>query len=311
MTGVTVLAPAKLNLYLGVGPLRVDGYHELCTVFTSLSLRDVVHADTAPTLQIRLTGSYAAGLVADGTNLAARAASLLAASAGVVPAVALTIDKQIPLAAGLAGGSADAAATLLACDQLWQLNTPTERLADLAAHLGSDVPFCLHGGVAVGTGRGETLRAVPGSRSFHWVLLPSSGQLATPAVYGELDRLRAVSATDDAASLAAVAGQVTAAVAGGDPWRLAAALHNDLAAAAVSLRPELAAPLAAGRAAGALAGIVCGSGPTCALLAADAEHAAQLAQALGTEFGHWPPPIVAASGGPGARLVDRQTVPRT
>jgi 4-diphosphocytidyl-2-C-methyl-D-erythritol kinase len=297
---VTVLAPAKLNLYLGVGPLRADGYHELSTVFTSVSLRDEVRAEPASELTLRLTGSYAAGLCADESNLAARAALLLAQSAGIAPAVALSIDKQIPLAAGLAGGSADAAATLLACDKLWRLSTPRDQLLRLAAELGSDVPFCLQGGVAVGTGRGEQLQTIPAPHAFHWVLLPNPGELNTPAVYRELDRRRELDVGEsdvtpgcDSAALAAVC----AAVAKGDPEQLAPALRNELAPAALTLQPQLARTLEAGAVAGALAGIVCGSGPTCALLAADARHATELADALGSPVRElWAAPIVVSSG---------------
>ncbi|MGH3545654.1 MAG: 4-(cytidine 5'-diphospho)-2-C-methyl-D-erythritol kinase [Mycobacteriales bacterium] len=305
MTTVTALAAAKLNLYLGVGPPRSDGYHELNTVFTTVSLHDEVRAQAAPALTLQLTGRYAAGLPADDTNLAARAAALLARAAGIAPRVTLTVNKQIPLAAGLAGGSADAAATLLACDELWQLRTPREELLTLAAQLGSDVPFCLHGGVAVGTGRGEALRAVPGPRPFHWVLLPSPDQLTTPAVYGELDRLRVLggAAAPDVTSGGSSLAAVCDAVAVGDPDRLAAVLRNELAVAALSLQPQLAQTLDAGRAAGALAGAVCGSGPTCAFLAADAWHAAHLAHALVSNDPGWPAPIVVTSGGHGASLV--------
>ncbi len=298
---VTVTAPAKLNLYLEVGPLRADGYHQLRTLLTSLSLCDEVRAESAPELTVRLTGRHTAGVRADESNLAARAAVALAEAAGIAPAVALTVHKRIPVAAGLAGGSADAAATLLACDQLWQLDTPREQLLELAAELGSDVPFCLSGGAAVGTGRGELLREIPAPHPFHWVLLPDPDQLATSAVYRELDRLRelggcgerdAQSGSDDAALTG-----VCDAVAAGEPKQVTPVLRNELTPAALALRPQLAQTLKSGYAAGALTGIVCGSGPTCALLTADASHAAEVAGRLeGAGQMPWGAPVVVSSG---------------
>jgi len=275
-----VQVPAKVNLRLAVGPLRADGFHELATVFAALDLCDVLTAAPAEKLTLRLTGPESAGLAADESNLAWRAAALLAEHAGIQAQAELGVEKNIPVAAGLAGGSADAAAALLACDRLWQLNLPASELAALAGRLGSDVAFALLGGTAVGTGRGERLTPVAGA-NFHLVLAVADGGLSTPAVYAELDRQRgpaASTAADPAASLED--SGVLAAVATGDPRLLAGVLGNDLQPAALALAPHLADTLAAGLAAGALAGIVSGSGPTCAFLAADADHARTLAAAL-------------------------------
>jgi 4-diphosphocytidyl-2-C-methyl-D-erythritol kinase len=279
---VSVRVPAKINLQLAVGPLRPDGFHEIGTVFHALELSDLLSAAPAGSLALSVHGAESTGLPADRRNLAWRAAELLAAHAGVPARAELSIDKRIPVAAGLAGGSADAAAALLACDRLWGLGLPAGELAELAGRLGSDVAFALLGGSAVGTGRGEQLRPIEGAASFWWVLAVAGGGLSTPAVYAELDRRRgaglARAATDPGAAVAA--GGVLDAVASGDPALLASRLANDLQPAAIALAPYLAGTLAAGRDCGALAGIVSGSGPTCAFLARDAEHARTLADAL-------------------------------
>lgn len=279
---VSVRVPAKLNLQLLVGPLRVDGYHEIGTVFHALELFDVLTAAPAGSLTLAMRGAESAGLPTDRGNLAWQAAELLAGHAGIRPQVEITIDKHIPVAGGLAGGSADAAAALLACDRLWGLGLPAAELAALAGQLGSDVAFALIGGSAVGAGRGERLRPIEDGARFHWVLAVSHGGLSTAAVYAELDRQRgpelARTAPDPAAAIAS--GGLVEAVASGDPDRLASRLANDLQPAAITLAPYLAGTLAAGRDCGALAGIVSGSGPTCAFLARDAEHAVELARAL-------------------------------
>ncbi|HST46783.1 4-(cytidine 5'-diphospho)-2-C-methyl-D-erythritol kinase [Jatrophihabitans sp.] len=282
---VIVRVPAKINLQLAVGPLRPDGFHELATVFCALDLCDVLTASPAGSLTLDVQGPEGAGLAADRNNLAWRAAELLAGHAGVPARVGLHIEKNIPVAAGLAGGSADAAAALLACDRLWGLHLPAPELAALAARLGSDVAFALLGGTAVGAGRGERLRPIEGAASFSWVLAAADGGLATPAVYAELDRQRGLGddapapvVADPAATLAA--SGVAEAVTSGDPELLAGRLGNDLQPAALALAPYLADTLAAGQKCGALAGLVSGSGPTCAFLARDGEHARTLARAL-------------------------------
>lgn len=275
--GVTVAVPAKINLGLAVGPLRPDGFHQLRTLFHAVELCDRVTASASDDLQLQLDGGESGGLSGDAGNLAWRAAALLAEHASRPATVRLSVSKQIPVAAGLAGGSADAAATLLACDRLWQLGLPATELDQLAGRLGSDVAFALHGRSAIGTGRGEQLTDLTDAAQFHWVLAAAAGGLATPAVYAELDRQRA---GGDVSAAQLDFEALIAAVRSGDPERLAPLLANDLQPAALALAPELNRTLVAGRELGALAGLVSGSGPTCAFLAADAGQAAGLAAGL-------------------------------
>ncbi|GAA3380539.1 4-(cytidine 5'-diphospho)-2-C-methyl-D-erythritol kinase [Streptomyces racemochromogenes] len=274
---VTVRVPAKVNVQLAVGAARPDGFHDLANVFLAVSLFDEVTATPADALTVTCEGPDSDQVPLDRSNLAARAAELLAARAGIEPAVHLHIAKNIPVAGGMAGGSADGAGALLACDLLWKLDTPREELLGICAELGSDVPFSLVGGAALGTGRGEFLTPVDAGR-FHWVFAVAEGGLSTPAVFREFDRLTA--GTDVPAPEASPA--LLAALASGDADALAAVLpgSNGLQAAALSLRPQLAATLAAGADAGALAGLVSGSGPTTAFLVRDAESAATVAAAL-------------------------------
>lgn len=275
---VTVRVPAKVNLQLSVGPLRADGYHELVTVFSAVNLCDevVVRAADLEGIALTVSGDGAGEVPTDAGNLAYRAALAVAERLGVEPAIEIHIHKAIPVAGGMAGGSADAAATLVACDALWQGGLRREELSELAAALGSDVPFALHGGVAIGTGRGEHLAPVLTRGTFSWVFAAAEVGLSTPAVYAECDRLREGRSVPDPY----VSDLLLQALAAGDPVLLGKALHNDLQPAAVSLRPALGLLLEAGEDAGALGGIVSGSGPTCAFLARDDEHALDLAVAL-------------------------------
>jgi 4-diphosphocytidyl-2-C-methyl-D-erythritol kinase len=275
---VRVRVPAKINLHLGVGPLRGDGYHELSTVYHAISLYDEITARRGDTLTLTMEGEGAGELALDDSNLIIRAARALAEFAGVAPHARLHLRKQIPLAAGLAGGSADAAAALVACDALWGTGLNRDELSVIAGRLGSDVPFLVHGGTALGTGRGEAVSPVLArAGSWHWVVAMAEGGLATPEVYAEIDRLRAAGG---APRPAGAADEVLAALRQRDPKVLGAALRNDLQPAAVSLWPALAKTLAAGQEAGALAGLVSGSGPSCVFLAPDAAHAAKLAAEL-------------------------------
>jgi 4-diphosphocytidyl-2-C-methyl-D-erythritol kinase len=273
----TVRVPAKVNLQLGVGPLRDDGYHDLVNVFHAVSLFDEVTATPADELRVTVEGPT--GVPTGLDNLAARAAALLASRLGVEPRVALHIRKDIPVAGGMAGGSADAAAALVACDALWGSRLDRESLLELAAQLGSDVPFALIGGTAVGLGRGERLTAVEAAGEFHWAFGYADGGLSTPAVYAECDRLR--EAGTSPVPWPVVSDDLMAALKTGDAVALGKALHNDLEAAALSLRPSLADALTAGRKLGALGALVSGSGPTCAFLASSASHAAELVSELG------------------------------
>ena len=278
MSSVTVRVPAKVNLQLSVGPLRSDGFHELATVFQAVGLYDEVVArpNDGPGVALTVSGEGEGHLPLDDENLAYRAAVLLAEHTGVEPRVALHIHKSIPVAGGMAGGSADAAATLLACDTLWRQSTPRDELMALAGELGSDVPFALHGGTAIGTGRGESLTPVLSRGSFHWVFAVAEGGLSTPAVYRECDRLRGGRKVPEPY----VSDMLMQAMRAGDAVLLGKALHNDLQAAALSLRPALRQVLEVGEDFGALGGLVSGSGPTCAFVARDDEHALDIAVAL-------------------------------
>ncbi|NKY34385.1 4-(cytidine 5'-diphospho)-2-C-methyl-D-erythritol kinase [Nocardia speluncae] len=273
---VTVRAPSKVNLHLGVGDLRADGYHELTTVFQALSLADDLEIAPANSLTLRVTGEGAAEVPTDRTNLVWKAAVRLAQLAGRPPLVEITIDKGIPVAGGMAGGSADAAATLVGLNELWELGLHRDELAAVAAELGSDVPFALHGGTALGTGRGERLLPVLSRNSFHWVLALAKGGLSTPEVFTELDRLRVQGEPPRLGEPQAL----MQALASGDAHQLAPLLGNDLQVAAVSLRPDLRRTLRAGVEAGALAGLVSGSGPTCAFLCETTESAVAVAAEL-------------------------------
>ncbi|MGP3976679.1 4-(cytidine 5'-diphospho)-2-C-methyl-D-erythritol kinase [Streptomyces sp. 8N114] len=280
---VTVRVPAKVNVQLSVGGLRPDGFHSLANVFLAVGLYDSVSATRADVPRLTVSGPDAALVPQDRTNLAARAAELLAERHGLAPEVHLHIAKDIPVAGGMAGGSADAAGALLACDRLWGLNTPREELLGLCAELGSDVPFSFAGGAALGQGRGEILTPLEVGGTFHWVFAVADGGLSTPDVYRECDRLREADGTGS--SVADVPEPVAsepllAALRAGDAPALAATLRNDLQPAALSLRPSLAETLNTGLAAGALAALVSGSGPTCAFLVTDADSAARTAHTL-------------------------------
>ena len=294
VTTVTVRAPAKINLQLAVGPRRPDGYHDLVTVFHAISLFDEVSVAPAETDSVTVSGEGAAHVPADSDNLALRAVSALRAATGrrgsdprdsgprdtgpnAAAGVAVTISKHIPVAAGLAGGSADAAAALVACNVLWRAGLSQRDLCEIAAGVGSDVAFAVLGGTVVGRGRGERLTpALVAPTQYHWVLAFADGQLSTPAVYGTLDRLRG----HEAAAEPELSGELMSALRAGDAQRLGPALGNDLQAPAISMFPALRKTLAAGREFGALGALVSGSGPTCFFLARSASHATDLAVSL-------------------------------
>lgn len=301
---MTVQAPSKVNLHLGVGDLRADGYHELTTVFQALSLADRIEVTSAHSLSVRVVGEGANGEVPlDQSNLVWQAAARLAHKVGREPRVEIAINKSIPVAGGMAGGSADAAATLVGLNALWQLDLTRDELSAVAAELGSDVPFALHGGTALGTGRGEQLLPVLSRGELHWVVAFAKGGLSTPAVYAELDRLRSVG---EPPRLGEPEGLLQA-LAAGDARRVAPLLGNDLQAAALSLRPELRRTLRAGVEAGALAGIVSGSGPTCVFLCESHNGAV----AVGTQLsGDGVARSVRIASGPaaGARVLDDEAV---
>lgn len=296
--GVTVRAPAKVNLHLTVGRLRPDGYHDLTTVFQAVGLYDELDLSIAAEPSVVVTGDGADGVPRDSSNLALRAVQALAERTGRDPGVAVTIRKGIPVAGGCAGGSADAAAALVGCDALWGTGLRREELSEVASGLGSDVPFALAGGTALGTGRGERLTQVLGRGSFCWVLALADGGLSTPEVFRELDRQR----DRGPVGLAGDPAPVLAAVRSGAPETLGRALGNDLQPAAIALRPALRRLLDSGRDLGALGAVVSGSGPTVAFLARGADSALTLAAAL---TGHGVCRSVRRADGPvsGARLV--------
>lgn len=273
---MTVRAPAKLNLHLSVGRLRDDGYHDLTTVYQALSLYDQVTATAATELSVSVHGQDADLVPLDEGNLAVRAAVALAEAAGVEPLVRLHIAKAIPVAGGLAGGSADAAAALVACDALWDTALDRAAILDIAAGLGSDVPFALTGGTALGTGRGERLAPVLATGRWHWVLAVAESGLSTPEVYRELDRRR----DGEVGPATEPLDRLINALRSGEPVTLGEALSNDLQAAALSLRPSLRRTLEAGDDLGSTGRVVSGSGPTCAFLASCADDAVRLAAAL-------------------------------
>ena len=292
-------APGKVNLHLSVGRRRDDGFHDLTTVFQAVGLYDDVELARADTLSCTVTGDGADAVPTDDSNLAVRAVRLIAEHTGREPDIAVRITKGIPVAGGCAGGSADAAAALVGCDALWGTGLARDELAALGARLGSDVPFALHGGTALGTGRGERLTPVLGQGTYSWVLALSEGGLSTPDVYAQLDRQRETGpvgvVTDPA--------DVLAALRQGDAVALGRALGNDLQPAAVALKPALRLLLETGRELGALGALVSGSGPTVALLARDEGHAVALASSLA---GHGVCRTVTRADGPvsGARVVE-------
>lgn len=307
-TPITVRVPSKVNLHLSVGDARPDGYHELVTVFQALSLTDDVTVVTAEESAIEVRGEGADLVPTGPENLVWQAVRLLAERAGKdpeQPGVQVSINKGIPVAGGMAGGSADAAATLLALNQLWKLEIGRDELGELAGRLGSDVPFSLQGGTALGTGRGERLVPVLARHTFHWVIGLAKDGLSTPEVYGELDRLR----DENAPNRVGEVEPLLEALASGDPRQLALLLGNDLQAAAVSLKPVLRRTLRAGVQAGALAGIVSGSGPTCAFLCTDADSAVRVAAEL-SGAGVCRTVRVAHGPVPGAKIVSEEPAHR-
>lgn len=299
MGEVTVRAPAKINLHLGVGAPREDGFHPLVTVYQAVGLYDDITARAADDWSLAVSvpdWMEATAVPLDGANIVDRAADLLAAHHSIDRLGEVHIAKDIPVAGGMAGGSADAAAALVALDRLWQLRTSDDDLLALAAQLGSDVPFALLGGTALGTGRGEIVDPIDDRGTWWWVVVPNETGLSTPEVYRHFDKM-----FPDAPAQPVPADALLSALADGDAWALADALHNDLEAAAVDLRPELGELIEQGESAGALRGMVSGSGPTVVFLCGSADHARSLAGEL-SNAGH---AVVLAANGPvaGAHLV--------
>lgn len=328
---ITALAPGKVNLSLRVGPLRADGYHDVATLYCAVSLYEEITASPRPDEAITVslsersafTGTehtdtetgerQTAGIPLDESNLAYRAAALLRDTlherhAGTLSfpgarkpsyGVDLTITKNVPIAGGMGGGSADAAATLVACSALWGAGLTKEQLAELGAQLGADVPFAILGGAAVGQGAGEDLSPLLTRGELHLVIVPAATGLSTPAVYRSLDEMR------DAAGVLAQAPELDAdlvrAVCASDAEMIATLMSNDLQTPAVSMIPSLEDMLDAGMTAGAMQGMVSGSGPSVLFLARDAAAANQLATGLEERTDVWAIPVTAPA--PGARLL--------
>jgi 4-diphosphocytidyl-2-C-methyl-D-erythritol kinase len=300
--GVIVRTPAKVNLQLAVGPLGDDGFHEVTTVFQAISLFDDVSIKFAKEnsgTTLTLSGGTSNGVPVDDENLAVRAAKLMAEKFDLTSDLAIHLKKEIPVAGGMAGGSADAAGVIVAMDALFEVGLSRDEMEAIAAQLGSDVPFGICGGIAIGRGRGDQLTPALSRGNYHWVLALSGQGLSTPAVYQECDRLR--EGLDIARPQ--VSDSMMQALRAGDAVALGAALSNDLQAAACSLRPALRLVLDVGRDYGALGGIVSGSGPTVAFLVEDEERSMDLTVALsssGVVAG-----VVRASGPVhGARVVE-------
>ena len=276
---VTVRVPAKVNLQLSVGPRESDGFHNLVTVFQAISIYDDITVAFAPAksgVSISISGDQRHGVPADESNLAMKAIALMAKEYDLVIDAHVEIKKSIPVAGGMAGGSADAAAAIVAIDYLYSLGMSREEMSEVAAQLGSDVPFMLSGGTAIGTGHGDQLTAALSRGTYHWVLALSSVGLSTPAVYGECDRLRSELEIAEPATNE----QLMQALLAADPKAVGAHLVNDLQAAACSLRPALRLVLDVGQEYGALGALVSGSGPTVAFLVSDEEAGLDLAVAL-------------------------------
>jgi 4-diphosphocytidyl-2-C-methyl-D-erythritol kinase len=279
LNSVTVRVPAKVNLQLSVGPREANGYHNLVSVFQAVSIFDdvtITKSHEGSGVTIAVTGDQTHGVPEDDSNLAVKAAKLIAQKFDIDADVHIEVKKSIPVAGGMAGGSADAAATLVAMDALYKLEATREELLELGSQLGSDVPFMIAGGTAVGTGRGDQLTAALSRGTYHWVFALSTVGLSTPAVYSECDRMRAELDVADPK----VSDTLMQALLSGDPQLVGRSLSNDLQNPACSLRPALTLVLEVGRDYGALGAIVSGSGPTVAFLVADEEAGLDLAVAL-------------------------------
>lgn len=284
---IVASAPGKINIFFAVGSLLQNGYHEVASVYQALNIRERVIASESTDWQVQVSGPLSAeqlaGVPTDKNNLVIQAAEAIAQVCSIEDPrpVHFGIAKNVPVAGGMGGGSADAAAALMAVDELWQTRTAGKVMFRLAARLGADVPFALVGGTAIGLGHGEQLESIDGVKKLHWVLVANDAGLSTPDVYRRLDKLReqrGESIID--LPKPQVPTELLEALRSGEPSQVAPLLRNDLQEAAISLMPELGDTIAAGVAAGALAGIVSGSGPTVALLVPSAEVAQEVANRL-------------------------------
>ena len=300
--GVVARVPAKVNLQLSVGPLGSDGYHEVITVFQAISLFDDVSVATAPVgngLTIDISGQTSSGVPADSSNLAIRAADLMIKTYDLPTDLVVKLKKEIPVAGGMAGGSADAAGVIVGLDSLFELGLSRDEMESVGSKIGSDVPFSVCGGVAIGSGRGDQITPALAKGNYFWVLALSGQGLATPSVYQECDRLReGLSITTPQ-----VSEPLMQALRAGDAKALGKSLSNDLQSAACSLRPALRLVLDVGVDYGALGGIVSGSGPTVAFLVSSDEHAMDLTVALSAS-GVVSSVVRATGPVPGARIIE-------
>jgi 4-diphosphocytidyl-2-C-methyl-D-erythritol kinase len=300
--GVIARVPAKVNLQLAVGPLGNDGFHEVTTVFQAISLFDDVTVETAAEnngISIQVTGQTSTGVPSDSSNLAVKAATLMIKNYDLPSDINIKLKKEIPVAGGMAGGSADAAGVIVGLDSLFELGLSRDEMEMVGSKIGADVPFSICGGVAIGTGRGDQITPALFKGSYNWVLALSGQGLATPSVYAECDRLR----EGLSISTPVVSEHLMQALRAGDAKALGKSLSNDLQPAACSLRPALRLVLDVGLDYGALGGIVSGSGPTVAFLVKDDEHAMDLTVALSSSGVI--SSVVRASGAvAGARIIE-------
>ncbi|MBO0596558.1 4-(cytidine 5'-diphospho)-2-C-methyl-D-erythritol kinase [Nesterenkonia sp. E16_7] len=319
---VTAAAPGKINVSLRVGPLREDGYHEVATLYLAVSLYEEVSAarreDGAITVSLSERSSFtevqtrdpetqemvAAAIPLDERNLVHRAASKLRDRLGITDGVDLTITKNVPVAGGMGGGSADAAAALVACSALWEAGLSKEQLAELGAELGADVPFAILGGAAVGQGVGDELSPLLSRGELHLVLVPANTGLSTPGVYAKLDQMRAEAGVEAEAPV--LDPDLVRAVCTADAELVASLMANDLQAPAVASLPSLEDMMDIGMIEGALQGMVSGSGPTLVFLARDAESAHQLCTSLEERTEVWAIPVTGPA--PGARLINGRDI---
>jgi 4-diphosphocytidyl-2-C-methyl-D-erythritol kinase len=285
-SSVVASSPAKVNVFFAVGAFLKSGFHDVASCYQALSLREVLSVELEGKFSIDFAGPLAAQskevVPTDANNLVYKAAlAIRKLNTNVLPQlVSFVIHKSVPIAGGMAGGSADGAAALVALERLFDVDLGPQ-LPKVAAKLGSDVPFSLMGGTAIGTGRGEKLSKIETDAILHWVMTPSSVGLSTPDVYRKLDVMRTESGVDvSTLEKPEVPAELVAALVSGDAAEVAKHMHNDLEIAALALRPELADTIDAGRKAGSLKSMVSGSGPTIAHLAKNRIHAEQIANRL-------------------------------
>lgn len=312
---VTAVAPGKVNMSLRVGPRRDDGYHDVATLYFAVSLHEEVTAaprrDSAITVSLSERSAFTevqqqvqgetvtASIPLDERNLAHQAAQKLRERLGITSGVDLTITKNVPVAGGMGGGSADAAAALVACSALWGAGLSKEQLAEVGAELGADVPFAILGGAAVGQGVGDELSPLLTRGELHLVIVPANTGLSTPEIYQELDTMREeAGVTAEEPELDA---DLVRAVCTADAEMVATLMTNELQAPAVRKIPSLDRMMDAGLLEGAMQGMVSGSGPTVVFLTRDAAAAGQLATSLEERTDVWAIPVTGPA--PGARLL--------